>query len=242
MKQHSSAWITRSLLQVLIVLVLSVSHAYSETYIAGQLGAAVPVGSGGLTSVDVNSSFFLSGTTHSDLELSSSFMFGGKVGHYFDSVRWFGLEAEVFHSTPHIEQQRHTFQNPAFPGVTPTATLQGTYLRVLTVAPFNLMFRYPHARVQPYIGVGPGIFFARIKGEGLAPNSPASTSDNARIGVNVKAGLEYYMTRHVTAFAEWKFNYTRFNFDDNPELFPFFFGMNATYTMHFVSFGVGYHF
>lgn len=156
MKQRHVSKATHGICAITLIIssvILTIPNAYSETYLAGQLGAAVPVGGGalesggGLTSVDVNSSFFLSGTTHSDLELSSSFMFGGKVGHYFDSVRWFGLEAEVFHTTPHIEQQRHTFQNPAFPGVTPTANLQGAYLRVLTVAPFNLMFRYPPTAV-----------------------------------------------------------------------------------------------
>lgn len=214
----------------------------AETYIAGQLGVALPPVGGGFTGVDVNSEFFLQGTTHSDLDLSSSFMIGGKVGHYFDSVRWFGLEAEVFHATPHIEQQTHTFQNPTVPGLTASAILQGAHLRVLTVAPFNLMFRYHKTRLQPYIGFGPGIFFARISGEGLAPDSPSSSSDNARLGLNVKAGLQYYVTKHLTAFAEWKFNYGRFKFEDNPGLFPFFFGMDATYTMHLVSFGVGYHF
>lgn len=214
----------------------------AETYIAGQFGVALPPVGGGFTGVDINSEFFLQGTTHSDLDLSTSFMFGGKVGHYFDSVRWFGLEAEVFHTTPHIEQQAHTFQNPALPGVAASATLQGAHLRVLTVAPVNFMFRYHKTRLQPYIGFGPGIFFARISGEGLAPDSPSSSSDNARLGLNVKAGLQYYVTKHLTAFAEWKFNYGRFKFADNPELFPFFFGMDATYKMHLVSFGVGYHF
>lgn len=241
MKQHCPAWITSALPQVLIALVLNVSHAYSETYIAGQLGLALPVG-GGLTSVDVDSSFFLSGTTHSDLELSSSFMFGGKVGHYFDSARWFGLEAEVFHTTPHIDQQGHTFQNPSVPGVIGPTTLQGAHFRVLTLAPFNLMFRYHKTRLQPYVGVGPGIFFARIKGEGLAPDSPESTSDNARLGLNAKVGVEYFVTRHFTAFAEWKFNYAHFKFDENQNLFPFPYGLDATYTMHLISFGVGYHF
>lgn len=227
---------------VLSSLFIVVPTAYGETYVAGQFGFAVPGLGGGLSDGDINSSFFLPGTTHGEFELSTSLMFGGKVGHYFNSARWIGVEAEVFHTTPHIDQQVHTFQNPSVPGVTASATLQGAHLRVLAVAPFNLMFRYHKTRLQPYIGFGPGIFFARISGEGLAPDSPSSSSDNARLGLNVKAGLQYYVTKHVTAFAEWKFNYARFAFADNPELFPFFFGMDATYKMHLVSFGVGYHF
>jgi len=231
-----------SIIALSLASALGSTETRAETYIVGQLGVALPTVDGGLSNVDVNSSVFLPGTTHSDLELSTSFMFGGKIGHYFDSVPWLGLEAEVFHTTPHIQQQVHTFQNPSIPGVTVSATLQGAHLRVITVAPFNLMFRYHKTRLQPYIGVGPGIFFSRISGEGIAPDSPASTSDNARIGLNVKVGLEYYVTKHFTAFTEWKFNYARFKYDDNFDLFPFFFGTESSYTMHFVSFGVGYHF
>lgn len=211
----------------------------AETYIAGQFGFAVP---GGLSGGDATSPFLLPGTTHGELELSTSFMFGGKIGHYFNSARWVGLEAEVFYTTPHIEQQVHTFQNPSVPGVTASATLQGAYFRVLTLAPFNLMLRYHKTRLQPYVGVGPGIFFARIKGEGPAPDSPESTSDNARLGLNAKVGLEYHVTKHLMAFAEWKFNYAHFKFDENQNLWPFPYGLDATYTMHLVSFGVGYHF
>jgi len=225
-------------------LLLPAPTAYGETYIAGQFGFAEPGLGGGLSDVDTTT-FFLPGTTHSDLKVSTSFMYGGKIGHYFDFARWarwVGLEAEVFHTTPHIDQQVHTFQNPSVPGVSASAIFQGAHFRVLTLAPFNLMLRYPMTRLQPYVGVGPGIFFARIKGEGLAPDSPESISDNARLGLNAKVGLEYHVTRHLTAFAEWKFNYARFNFNENQSLWPFPYGLDATYTMHLVSFGVGYHF
>ncbi|HSA84994.1 MAG TPA: outer membrane beta-barrel protein [Nitrospira sp.] len=227
---------------LLSLLLVAVPIAYGETYVAGQLGFAVPGIGGGLSDGDITSSFFLPGTTHGEFDLSSSFIFGGKIGHYFNSARWVGIEAEVFHATPHIDQQVHTFQNPSVPGVTASATFQGAYFRVLTLAPFNIMFRYPMTRLQPYIGVGPGIFFARIKGEGLAPDAPESTSDNATLGLNAKAGLEYYFTKHLTAFAEWKFNYAHFTFNENQNLFPFPYGLDATYTMHLISFGMGYHF
>lgn len=227
---------------LLLSLFLVVPTAHGETYIAGQFGFAVPGLGGGLSDGDITSSFFLPGTTHGEFELSTSLMFGGKVGHYFNSARWIGIEAEVFHATPHIDQQVHTFQNPSVPGVTASATFQGANFRVVTLAPFNLMLRYHKTRLQPYVGVGPGIFFARIKGEGLTPDSPESTSDNATLGLNAKAGFQYYVTKHLTAFAEWKFNYAHFTFDENQNLFPFPYGLDATYTMHLVSFGVGYHF
>lgn len=245
MKQSRTTWIcSRICATTLLIssLLLAIPNVYGETYIAGQFGFSVPGIGGGLSDGDISSEFLLPGTTHGEFELATSLVFGGKVGHYFNSARWVGVEAEVFHTTPHIDQQVHTFQNPSVPGVTPSATFQGAYFRVLTLAPFNLMLRYPMLRLQPYVGVGPGIFFARIKGEGLTPDSPESTSDNAQLGLNAKVGLEYYATKHLTAFAEWKFNYAHFTFNENQNLFPFPYGLDATYTMHLVSFGVGYHF
>lgn len=225
-----------------LVTTTSVSATNAETYIAGQFGVTLPMVDGGLKSIDVNSSVLLPGTTHSDLELSKSVMYGGKVGHYFNAARWLGVEAEAFYTTPHIEQQVHTFQNPAVPGVTPSATLQGAHFRVLTVAPINVMLRYHRTRLQPYVGVGPGIFFARIRGEGSTPGSSESISDNVRVGLNAKVGLEFYLTRNLTIFAEWKFNYARFSFGENTNLFPFPYGFDTTYQMHLVSGGIGFHF
>jgi hypothetical protein len=75
---------------------------------------------------------------------------------------------ELFHTTPHIKQQEvritiqpgTTFNGFSIPGSgTATGTLSGDHFRVITWAPMNLMFRYHRTRLQPYIGVGPGVFF-----------------------------------------------------------------------------------
>lgn len=230
-----------SILTTVLVTLLPATRAYPEAYIGGQFGMALPSIGQGLSDVDINSSFFVPGTTHSDLALATSFMWGVKGGYYFKSARWFGLEAEYFSTSPHIKQQVHTFTNSSGTASS-TSPLQGAHFLVQTVAPLNLMFRYPKTRLQPYFGIGPAIFFAKIKGEGLTPDSTASTSDNGRIGVNAKLGFEYFITRHVTAFGEWKYNYARFQFKENTDLWPFPYGFNATYRMHLVAFGLSYHF
>jgi Outer membrane protein beta-barrel domain len=250
MKQQHASWATCGICTIALAIssvTLTVPNAYPETYIAGQFGVTLPglgggLSDGDLTSTSLSNSFNIPGGTHSELDLSASLIFGGKVGHYFHSVPWLGLEAEVFHATPHIEQQVHTLELQSVPVITGSQTFQGAYFRVLTLAPFNLMFRYHKTRLQPYVGVGPGIFFARIQGEGATPGSTETTSDNARLGLNAKVGLEYYVSKNLTAFVEWKFNYAHFKFNENENLFPFPYGFDATYTMHLVSFGVGYHF
>ena len=98
------------------------------------------------------------------------------------------------------------------------------------------MFRYPRYRLQPYIGIGPGIFIASIKDPSVTQGDDSQTS--TKLGLNALIGARYFITRHISAFAEGKYNYVRFNFEENPN----FFGFNATYTPISVAFGVSYHF
>lgn len=246
------------LLTLMVPIVLFAPQAYAESYVAGQIGATFP--GNGLSNGDLTSTSaplptgtlnIPDGTTVSDQSLKTSFMFGGKIGHYFSRARWIGIEAEVFYSNPHIKQQNITFRtdNPITftpsgggpittfpPGEFPVGVVPGVNFHVLTIAPLNLMLRYPGNRLQPYIGVGPGIFIARLKDPSVTQgdNSQSST----KLGLNTLIGVRYFLARHVSAFAEGKYNYVRFNFEENPN----FFGFNATYSPINVAFGVSYHF
>ncbi|MDX2252838.1 MAG: outer membrane beta-barrel protein [Nitrospira sp.] len=239
-----------------------VSATYAETYIAGQFGVTLPnIPWKGLSDGDLTNSSVAfptgtvnipSGTTVDDQSLQQSFLYGGKIGHYFSKVRWFGIEAEIFYSTPHLKQQSITFRTSAPttflpsgggppvtvpPGEFSTAgQIPGANFHVLTIAPLNLMFRYPGTRLQPYLGFGPGIFIARIKDPSISQgdNSQSST----KLGLNALVGLRYYFTRNLAIFAEGKFNYVRFSFDENTN----FFGFDATYApIHAVG-GLSVHF
>lgn len=211
--------------------------AQAETYVAGQFGVTLPSIGKGLSDVDLTGSF-VPGSTTSDQALTSSVLFGAKLGHYFKRVPWFGIEAEIYHTTPHIKQQSVLFSGPG--GPVGSAVLPGVNMRVLTIAPLNLSFRYHKTRLQPYVAVGPGIFMARI-------SDPSLTSDNSqsstKLGLNAQAGLRYYITRHITVFGEGKYNYVRFNFPETPPGSSFnLFGFNGTYNMFHVAFGLSYNF
>lgn len=256
--QMTRRFVITSLPTLLALIVLFTPQAYAESYVAGQLGATFPgdgLSNGDLTSTSLPipaGTFNFPSATVSDQSLKTSFMFGGKIGHYFSRARWFGLEAEVFYSTPDIKQQDITIRSdtpgtftpsgggpiiPIPPGQQLTATgVPGVDFHVLTIAPLNLMFRYPGNRLQPYIGIGPGIFIATIKDPAVTQgdNSQSST----KLGLNALIGVRYFLTRHVSAFAEGKYNYVRFNFEENPN----FFGFNATYSPINVAIGVSYHF
>lgn len=103
-------------------------------YVAGQVGVSIPNSFSNLEGVDGNA-----GLTVSDLSLQNSFIYGAKLGYYFDSMKWLGVETEVFNSTPHIKQQDAAISVPGFSG---TLNLSGTSLRVLNWAPVNVVVRY----------------------------------------------------------------------------------------------------
>ena len=162
-----------------IAVMLPEASAKAESYVAGQFGSSVH---GTLNDPD---------NVSPDLGLKNSLMYGAKLGHYFDNLKYFGVETEAYTLTPHIKQQ----------GATP-----GAHLRVTTWAT-NLVYRYPGEVFQPYAGVGVGAFFAR--------GSDTSSSDTSiSPGLNVQAGLRVLVTKQVALFGEYKFNSTQMHFKD----------------------------
>ncbi|MEQ1844004.1 MAG: porin family protein [Nitrospira sp.] len=180
----------------------------AESYVAGQFGL---LAHGTYNDPD---------NAVSDLKLKNSLMYGAKLGHYMDTLKYFGVETEAYTTTPHIKQQAVAINGA------PAGTVSGSHLRVTTWAA-NLVYRYPGEVFQPYAGVGAGIFFAR--------GSDAGGSDSSiSPGLNVQAGLRVLVTKQVALFGEYKFNSTHLHFKDSDT--------SAQYKASLFVFGVGYHF
>lgn len=234
-------YVKLSVITLLIVTMTTVPAAYSEMYIGGQFGTSVSGNT--LTNVDLTD--FTPHASMSDRSLAPSALVGFKLGYYFPQARWFGLETEAYHMTPHIKQQLATVTIPppgavvggtAFSPGTATDTISGDHFRVITWVPVNLMFRYHKTRLQPYVGFGPAVFMGRIT---TTIPQFAGAQNSTRLGLNAKAGAEYFFTRHVAAFAEVKWNYTRFDFSGTSSGA---FGFRATYNPLLAAVGLSYHF
>ncbi len=246
-----SSLVIVTLLLMLLSPVLNVPRAYSELYIGGQIGTTLFGDNNKLTRVDLTDLGDPPGSTltppgsMSGRDLASSPVLGGKIGYYFPHVPWVGLEAEAYYTTPHIEEQ--STRVSLIPGsilngvgsVTGGDAItgfSGDHFRVITIAPFNLMVRYHKTRFQPYFGIGPGIFLARVKTTIVGLEG---TQSSTRVGLNVKLGGEYFFTRHISGFGEVRYNYTTLNFEANE---ADAFGFKAIYNPVIFSFGVNYHF
>jgi opacity protein-like surface antigen len=224
-------FVITSLLALLVPIVLIAPQAYAETYVAGQFGVTLPQS---LSNGTVTQDGF-GGLDISDQPLKSSAMLGAKLGHYFARARWIGIETGVSYSTPHIKEGSLIFSGPGGSATTPS--LSGVHQRIITWDA-DVIFRYPGYRLQPYIGIGPSLYFANLMGP-TAPPGQSATS----IGFNAEGGVQYYLTRKWTLFGEGKYNYTLMNYSSNhsdPNADPF--GFRATYSAFTLSIGIGYHF
>ena len=221
-----------SLFAITVLAIMSPSAVQAESYVAGQFGLTFPQSlSGGVTTQEG-----IGGLDISDQPLKRSVNIGAKLGHYFSRARWIGVETGLSYTTPHIKEGSLTFTGPG--GSLTSGTLSGVHQRMIIWDVVTLMLRYPGNRLQPYIGVGPALFFASLKG----PTAPPGQSATA-IGLNAEAGVRYFMTRHWALFGEGKYNRARLGYisnDSNAAADPF--GFRATYSALTLSLGISYHF
>jgi opacity protein-like surface antigen len=230
--EQSRLW--KNILFVAAALLVSAAASLSqaEMYVAGYAGLNVPRNASQVDlKVDQNVSF---PTSLNDLDLQNSFVYGGKLGYYFDSLKALGVETEAFNTTPNINQQSTSFATPGQPLV--PVDLPGERLRVTTWA-FNLVARYPGERFQPYAGAGVGIFFGHL-------STPADSTTSTKPGFTTQLGLRYLLTQNLAAFGEWKFNHVRFDYDTQAfaSAVPGSSGAQFHYNANLFVFGLSYHF
>ena len=204
----------------------------SELYFAGFGGYTFGHGIN-----DVEGTGLASGTSLGNIGLKNSGVYGAKLGYFLpDRLNWLGLEIEGFNTTPHIKES-------------PFST--SSHLRVTTLA-FNAIARAKmmcdyddrrsdtsrardtesrrdFCRLQPYVGAGLGLFFARADG----------VSDNAAPGLNALAGVRYYITRGVAVFGEYKYNRVNLDFDNLGGTGA---GLSGTYSVSHLVGGLSFHF
>lgn len=195
--------------------------AQAEMYVAGQVGATVPYDLSNVEWSVGNASL-----PGNDLLLHASVVYGAKFGYYFDSLKWLGVETEVFNSTPHLEQQNVSIGGVNF------GTIPGINLRILMWAPVNIVVRYQAGDFEPYAGVGLGVFFSRLSAQDFS-------SSSTDVGLNTQVGVRMRLTPNWALFGEWKFNHASI---DHKDLAGTGLNLSADYNAHSLVFGVGYHF
>ena len=172
--------------------------------------------------------------TLSDLDLAGSAIGGAKLGMFLPGrLGWFGLETEFFYTNPHIKEQDIGFTAGGVP--LGTFNFPGAHVRVATWA-VNAIVRFSGSRFQPYIGVGPGVFWGRISGNDVnAAGNNFGTGSDTSIGLNALAGARFFVTKQLALFAEYKYNRATFDFGGTATLHTLY------QAQHFVG-GLSLHF
>ena len=197
--------------------------AFAEMYVAGTAGVNFAdrinsiAGTGASVGVpDLNPA------PNPDFDLQNSIFYGAKVG-YFPGHRWYGVEGEVLHTTPHIKSL-----DPE-PGIHNS----GIHMRVTTVGA-NFIARYPGRTFQPYAGAGIGAAIAHI-----GDTATVRSDNDVAAAWNVLAGLRAFITPKIAIFGEYKYVGATLKFD---QALGDLGGFSGNYRAQYVLGGLSYHF
>ena len=126
---------------------------------------------------------------------------GLKIGYFFNSVKFLGLEVENSVNRTPVRSQNVTLSTP----------VAGSNRAILPDDPWlnytmalHLVARYgffpdqevPFGRLQPYVGFGPGFVFIFDRMHTSADFAP-----------DVMAGIRFMMLKNVSAFVEYKYSH-----------------------------------
>lgn len=177
-----------------------------EFYAGGYLGAAFTADQdlsypGGIS---LNNGVTLSSQGPATLfrnGFNTSLVGGLKFGYFFHTVPYLGLEAESSANNSAVNRQ-HLSTNRPIQGATQVTVPQDSWMNWTNA--IHIVGRYgflpdnevPFGRLQPYVGIGPALV---VMYEDL---------DSAKnFSVDVMAGMRYMITKHISTFVEYKFNY-----------------------------------
>jgi len=173
-------------------------------------------------------------------QFATSLAGGVKLGYFFHSFPYLGLEGESSVTDSYVH--RRTLSISRSIQGSNRATVPNDFWINWTTA-LHIVGRYgflpdqdvPFGRLQPYVGIGPAV---------ICLYEEVDSAKN--FGIDVMAGVRYMFTKHISAFVEYKFNY---HWAAEIEAHPFYLpdgteGRNTAtldFANHKIVAGVAYH-
>jgi opacity protein-like surface antigen len=149
-------------------------------------------------------------------EYEDSVTGGVRAGYWF--VPWLGLALDVSYFAPDDDTGGPEID------VIPVSPL------LMARVPIGRTEELPNGRVQPFLGIGPGIFVT------LEDFDSFGDDDTVEVGVDLHAGVNVQVTRLVSLFAEYRYTYFE------PEVTIQGVDVESELSTHHVGVGVGFHF
>ncbi len=187
--------------------------ASAETYIGGQFGAVFPRD---ITSENIDNAC-CPPSKGAGIDYKTSAAYGIKIGHYFNGLRFLGVELDYLHANPHLAQK---------------GSFAGEYFRVDSYT-INVVLRYPGEKFQPYFAVGPSLMYATASDSTLTRESQR----DRKVGINAELGTRYMLRKNVALFGEMRMQYARFHYPETTS----FNSYQASYAAPSVLFGIAFN-
>jgi len=181
------------------VLILSLSAAI---LVAGNFGKAsgelfldAYIGPAFTTNGKFNNGPAVPATTKFDTVVSG----GARVGYFF--IPYIGFAVDVSHYQPDGDF------GGGGSGFSFDSRVTGLSFDLMGRLPLMASNNFPHGQLQPYLTIGPGVYFSHIK---ISPTPFFGSKDSdSSAGIKVGGGTTWMFTRNLGMFGEYRFSHFR---------------------------------
>jgi opacity protein-like surface antigen len=170
-------------------------------YFNGEFYVGGFVGAGFYPSQELRLGNHINGLSVQSMKFDPSVAGGMKIGYFFNSCKFLGLEFEQGVSFSPVRRQNVTLSSPiagSNKAVLPSDIWTNFYPAAHLVGRLGFLpdQEVSFGRLQPYVGIGPILLFNAHEG---------ATAVNW--GLDVMAGVRYMMLKNVSAFLEYKYTH-----------------------------------
>ena len=121
---------------------------------------------------------------------------GARIGYFFDAVPFIGFAIDGSHYQPDGKF------GGGGSGFSFDVRVTGLSFDLMGRLPLMVSNNFPHGQLQPYLTVGPGVYFSRVKLTPI-PFFGSKDSDSSG-GVKVGGGATFMVTRNIGVFGEYR--------------------------------------
>ena len=124
---------------------------------------------------------------------------GARIGYFFDAVPFIGFAIDGSHYQPDGKF------GGGGSGFSFDARVTGLSFDLMGRLPLMASSNFSHGQLQPYVTVGPGVYFSRVK---ITPNPGFGSKDSdSSGGVKVGGGATFMVMRNIGVFGEYRFSH-----------------------------------
>src|SRR2546428_9615140 len=201
------------LLPVILAVLVLAQPALAEWFADAYLGP-------GMTSSGTLTFTTFGEERKQDLRGRSSPVFGLRFGRWLDEIPWLGFALDVSYFRP-------------------APDVQTVPINALVMARYGFLKdeEFTQGRLQPYVGVGGGVFISNVSGSiGFQESDDTSTD----VGLDTRIGAAFLIDTNWAGFTEYRF--TRVSPTWNVKVFGGETPASTTFNTHQIILGLSYRF